>query len=128
MPADTASVREATRKRAALLVSWIPSTSTFRPQVLSRRNKATKPSRDPLKRYVFNRNDSPDGLRNRTSILENRQLKDLERNKSSDQALRRAANTSTKTNELDAGFRPSVICYVGWKVDAQIPGMITDQH
>ena len=128
MPADTTSERKATRKRAALLVSWIPSTSTFRPHVRRRRNKAAKPSRDPLKRNVFNRNDSLVGLGNRTNIFENRQLKDLERNKSLDRALRRAAITSTKTNELAPGFGPSVICYVGPKVDAPIPGMITDQH
>ena len=89
---------------------------------------AAKPSRDPLKRNVFNRTDSLVGLGNRTNIFENRQLEDLEHNKSLDQALRKAANTSTNTNELVPGFDPSVICYVGPKVDAQIPGMITDQR
>ena len=73
-------------------------------------------------------NDSLVGIGNRTNIFEHRQLADLERNKALDQALRRAANTSTNTNELVPGFHPSVICYVGPKVDAQIPGMITDQR
>ena len=130
MPADrTHQKQEATRKRAALLVSWTQHQFFGRKYFpAAARLQAAREKALPraLTCHVFSHNGGSVGLGNRTNKGENKQGKDLERNKSLDLALRRAANASTDINEFISGFGPSVICCAGPNFDAQIPSTVTD--
>ena len=128
MSTDNTSYREATRKRPALLVSSIPSTSTLGANCTSSSEQCGRyrVERASLKRKILSRNGSCIGFSNRTNDREDRQSINLERDESLDKALRGAADASTYTNEFVLSLWS--ICDQFLQAQFQRPNTFHDLH